>query len=69
MNDVKAVVRNNVEKVRAALERIDAEALAYETGFMQRASRKLSIKNLVLALLALSPGRAPTLEKAAAIIR
>jgi len=40
-----------------------------ECGFVQRTARKLSAHHLVLALLALSAGRAPTLEEAVAVIR
>ena len=69
MDMLEAVVRRNVGQVKAAIERLDVEAIARETGVVRRSARKLSANRLLLALLALSAGCAPTMERIASIVR
>lgn len=69
MVNLESVVRSNLAKVRAGLDQLDAEAIARETGLQQRSERKLSASNFLLALLALSAGCAPTLERIASVSR
>lgn len=68
MKTFEAVIKNNIANVKKELKRLDIEAIARKTGIIQRAARKLSASNLLLALLALSSGCAPTMEKIASII-
>jgi len=65
----EATVRGNIAKVKTELGNLDVEAIARETGIIQRTERKLSAHHFLLALPALSTGRAPTLERIAAVVQ
>ncbi len=69
METFEAAVRSNIAKVKTKLDHLDIEAVARETGIIQRTERKLSANQFLLALLALSTGRAPTLERIAAVVQ
>lgn len=69
METFEAAVRSNIAKVKTKLDHLDIEAVAREAGILQRTERKLSANHFLLALLALSTGRAPTLERIAAVVQ
>jgi len=69
VENFEPVIRENIAKIKTELEQLDTETIARQAGFLQRTERKLSVNNLLLALLALSTGVAPTLERIAAVSR
>ncbi len=69
MKSFEALVKKNVAEVRNNLGHYDFTSIAKETGVVQRCERKLSICHFLLALLALSTGCSPTMERIAEVVR
>jgi len=69
LESFESIVRSNIAKIKTELDDLDIESMARETGIIQRQERKLSAGNFLLALLALSAGCAPTLEKIAVVVK
>jgi hypothetical protein len=65
---LRTTLQNNVLHLHTQLQRTDLEALARQTGFRQRSSRKIPIPKLVSALVALAAETVLSLERVAAVI-
>jgi hypothetical protein len=58
----------NLQQIRAQLARLDAQALARQSGFLQRTPRKVPLPDFLLALVALAAEATLSLERIAAVI-
>jgi hypothetical protein len=58
----------NLQQIRAQLAGLDAQALARQSGFLQRTPRKIPINDFLLALVALAAEATLCLERIAAVI-
>src|SRR4051794_2435024 len=63
-----AALTGQVRQLRARLNRIDAEALARQTGFVRRTPRKIPVADWLAALVALATERVPSLEGLAGLL-
>jgi hypothetical protein len=63
-----AALTGQVQQLRARLNRIDAEALARQTGFVRRTPRKIPLADWLAALVALATERVPSLEGLAGLL-
>jgi hypothetical protein len=67
-SSVAQTLADNLHQIRAQLERLDAEALARRSGFLQRQPRKIPLTDFLLALVALAAETVLSLERIAAVI-
>ena len=67
-DEFETAIQKNMLKVKAELQRLNLDEMARSSGLVLRAHRKLSAHNLVLALLSLSAGCSPSLERIASSI-
>jgi hypothetical protein len=58
----------NLQQIRAQIARLDAQALARQSGFLQRTPRKIPVTDFLLALVALAAEATLSLERIAAVI-
>jgi hypothetical protein len=65
---VAQTLADNFHHIRARLARLDAEALARQSGFLKRKPRKIPMTNFLLGLVALAAEAVLSLERIAAVI-
>jgi hypothetical protein len=65
---VAHTLTNHLHHLRAQLVRLDAEALARQSGFLKRKPRKIPMTDFLLALVALAAEARLSLERIAAVI-
>lgn len=65
---VRLTLQNSVHRLQAQLQGADLDALARQSGFLQRLPRKIPLLSFVLALLALAAETTLSLERVAAVI-
>ena len=58
----------NLQQIRAQLAQLDAQALARQSGFLQRQPRKIPLTDFLLALVALAAEATLSLERITAVI-
>ncbi len=58
----------NLQQIRAQIARLDAQAMARQSGFLQRTPRKIPLTDFLLALVALAAEATLSLERIAAVI-
>lgn len=58
----------NTQPIRSQIARLDAQAMARQSGFLQRAPRKIPLRDFLLALVALAAEATLSLERIAAVI-
>ncbi len=63
-----SLVQQNLLHLRSALQEVDSEKLARQSGFLQRLPRKIPIPKLVLALAALAAETTLSLERIATVM-
>lgn len=65
---LRLALQDHLRQLQAQLEHLDLDSLARQTGFRQRSARKVPIRKLVLALVALAAETVLTLERVAAVV-
>jgi hypothetical protein len=58
----------NLQQIRSQIAQLDAQALARQSGFLQRTPRKIPLTDFLLALVALAAEATLSLERIAAVI-
>jgi hypothetical protein len=58
----------NLQQIRVQIARLDAQAMARQSGFLQRTPRKIPLPDFLLALVALAAEATLSLERIAAVI-
>jgi hypothetical protein len=58
----------NLQQIRSQLAQLDAQALARQSGFLQRQPRKIPLTDFLLALVALAAEATLSLERITAVI-
>lgn len=69
MDSGEIIISENARQIHQALAHIDTEAIGRRVGIIKRSVRKLSVQQLLLALVALSPDQWLTYERVAAVVR
>src|SRR5512138_1873943 len=67
-SSLRLALQDNLHHLQSQLRHTDLEALARQTRFQQRSSRKIAALKLVLGLVALAAETVLSLERVAAVI-